>query len=287
MAYDYKILETKRVLLKDLVIGKGQVRKHHVSKDINELADSIRVIGQLHPIVVCDSADQPGKLEILTGQRRFLACKELGQDDILAAILDRPIPEIEAMVISFSENLVKRDPDTADYVDLCNHLYQIYGDVKIIAEKTGLPPSKVREHIKYASLSPELKEMVDKGPGSGGIDQTTAIRIQTALEKTGEVKPDVAVALANKMRSMIPAQRVRVVKEVEIGGVNTVSEIEEVVETVKRGKTYVEFRVRIDQELNKALAKYALQEGIKREDAVQSLITEALGSKGLLEEYEE
>lgn len=286
MPYDYNVLEIKKVPLKDLVLGKGQVRKHHVSTDINELADSIKVIGQLHPIVVCESADQPSRFEILTGQRRYLACKEIGQEDIWAMILDRPVPDIEAKVISFSENLVKRDPDSADYIDLCNYLYNIYGDVKIIAEKTGLPSSKIRQHIKYASLTPELKEMVDKGPGSGGIDLRTAQRIQTALEKTGEVKPDIVAALADKMRSMPGAQKDRVVKEVEISGVETVEEVEGIAEAVKKAKTYVEIRMKLDQETNKALAKYALSEGMKREDAAQSLITDALESMGHLERDE-
>jgi len=83
MPFEYKGLEIKKIPLKDLVMGRGQVRKHHVSKDISELADSIRVVGQLQPIVVCQSLEQSNKFEILTGQRRFLACKELGQDDRL------------------------------------------------------------------------------------------------------------------------------------------------------------------------------------------------------------
>ncbi|MCK5614492.1 ParB/RepB/Spo0J family partition protein [Candidatus Pacearchaeota archaeon] len=287
MPFEYEILEIKKVPLKDLVWGKGQVRKHHVSKDINELADSIRIVGQLQPIVVCQSPDQSNKFEILTGQRRFLACKELGRDDILAVILDRQIPEVEAQIISFTENLVRRNPDDADYIDLCNHLYKIYADVKIIAEKTGLPVSKVRGFIKYASLTPELKEQVDKGKGGGGIDLNMAVRIQTALEKTGEVKPEIAVAIVDKMKGLIPAQRDRVVKEIQTTGVSNVGEIEEITEAVKKGKTYVKFSVSLDQEVNRALSRYALEEGMKREDAAQSLITEALGEKGLLEENEE
>ncbi len=286
MAYDYQIAAVKKVLLKDLVVGKGQVRKHRVSVDINELADSIRMIGQLHPIVVCESADQPGKFEILTGQRRYLACKEIGQEDIWAMVLDRPVPPLEAKVISFSENLVKRDPDSADYVDLCNYLYNIYGDVKSIAEKTGLPPAKVRQHIKYAALTPELKKMVDKGRGSGGLDLRTAERIQTALEKTGDVKPEIIVALAEKMRVMPGAQRDRAVQEVEISGVTTIEEVEEIAEAAKKAKIYVDLRVKLDQATNKALAKYALSEGMKREDAAQSLITDALESMGRLESEE-
>ncbi len=69
------VKEMRKIPLKDLVIGKGQVRKRHVSKDISELAESIKAVGQLNPIVVCPHAEQPGKFEIIIGQRRFLAIK--------------------------------------------------------------------------------------------------------------------------------------------------------------------------------------------------------------------
>jgi len=286
MGFDYKVLAMKKVPLKDLVIGKGQVRKTQVAKEINELADSIRVVGQLQPIVICESSDQKGKFEILTGQRRYLACKEIGQTDIWAMILDRPVLEVEARVISFSENLIKRDPNKADYTDVCNHLYKIYGDVKIIAEKTGLPPNKVREYLKYVSLIPELKALVDKGPGAGGVDQNTALRIQKALETTGEVNPEIAVTLANKMKGLIGPQQQKVVEQIEAGGVSSSAEAEEIAEAAKKGKSYIMLKVRLAESLNKALNKYAKQEGMEREDAAQSLITEALDGRGLLEDEE-
>lgn len=286
MAYDYEVLVVKRVPLKDLSLGKGQVRKTQVGKDISELADSIRVVGQLQPIVICESSVQPGKFEILTGQRRYLACKEIGQEDIWAMILDRPIPEIEARVISFTENLIKRDPNKADYTDICNYLYKIYGNVKIIAEKTGLPPNKVREYLKYTSLCPELKEMVDKGPGAGGVDQSTALRVQKALEKTGEVDPKIAVALAQQMKGMIGAQQQKVVDQVETGGVTTLEEAKEIAEAAKKGKSSVKLTVQLGESQNKALNKYAKQEGMRREDAAESLITEALEGMGLLGDEE-
>ena len=283
MAFEYKVLGVKKVPLADLVIGKGQVRKTQVSKEISELADSIRVVGQLQPIVVCPSGELPGKYEILTGQRRYLACNEIGQNDIWAMILDHPIPEIEAKVISFSENLIKRDPNKADYVDICNYLYKIYADIKIISEKTGLPSSKVREYLKYVSLIPELKEMVDKGSGVGGIDQNTALRVQKALEKSGEVNPEVAVALAKQMKGMIPAQQQKVVEQVEEEGVSNPAEAVAIADSAKKAKIYTEFKVRLAESQSKALNKYAKQEGMEREDAAQTLIIEALDDKGLLE----
>ena len=94
-----KIVEIKEIPLKTLIIGKGQVRVRDVGKDIDELADSIKKQGLLQPIVVCES-DEPGKYEILTGQRRFLAHKVLQLEKITACILDEKVDEIEAKLIS-------------------------------------------------------------------------------------------------------------------------------------------------------------------------------------------
>ena len=82
-----------------LEIGKGQVRLRDVGKDIDELAASIAKVGLLEPIVVAPGS-APGKFEIITGQRRFLAHKKLGAETIMAAVLDTAVDETEAKVIS-------------------------------------------------------------------------------------------------------------------------------------------------------------------------------------------
>ena len=122
------IIEIKEIPLDALVIGKGQVRVRDVGKGIDELASSIKKLGLLQPIVVCDS-DEPGKYEILTGQRRFLAHKELHKDTITACILDEKVDEAEAKILSVTENLVRRDPNSKDYIDACTWLYRKYGSI--------------------------------------------------------------------------------------------------------------------------------------------------------------
>lgn len=282
MPFDYEILDVKKVPLKDLVIGKGQARKTHVDRELNELADSINKIGQIHPIVVCESSTIPGKFEILTGQRRYLACKELGKEDIWATILDRPVPEDEARVISFAENLIKTDLPKQDIIDVCTYLWKMYGDEKIIAAKTGLPPEKVRENVKYISLHQELRELVD----TGTVEMKTALRAQKAMEAVGEVDPDAVVPLAKKLQGCIGTQQAKVVKEVASGAATTIEEIDEVIQSVKKGPTLLDLRIKLFPEQDKALKNYAKEEGMKREDAAQSLIMESLSSKGFLEEFE-
>jgi len=283
MAYDYKILTVKPLPLKDLVIGKGQARKTHVSRELAELADSIQKIGQLHPIVVCESNTMPGKYEILTGQRRYLACQELGKEEIWATILDRSIPEEEAKVISFAENIIKTDLPKEDIVDMCTYLWKIYGDHKIIATKTGLPPEKVRENVKYISLIPALKELVD----SGAVEQNTALRAQKALEAVGEVDPNVASPLAKKLQGCIGTVQTKVVQQVASGAVATAEEIDELIDVIKNGPTLVDLKLKMFPEQDKALVRYAKGEGMKREDAAHSLLMDSLVIKGFLEEPEE
>src|SRR6516225_8742469 len=119
-----RIREVKEIPLADLEIGKGQVRLRDVGKDIDELADSIRKVGLLEPIVVCP-ADTPGKYEIITGQRRFLAHRELKASTILAAILDDKVSEADAKVLSVTENLVRRELNSKDLIDACVPLQEI------------------------------------------------------------------------------------------------------------------------------------------------------------------
>ena len=95
------IVEIKEIPLDDLVIGKGQVRVRDVGKEINELADSIAKIGLLEPIVVCET-EESGKYEILTGQRRFLAHKQLQLEKIKCCVLDGKVDETDAKIISIT-----------------------------------------------------------------------------------------------------------------------------------------------------------------------------------------
>ena len=108
--------------LDKLVIGKSQVRISQVGKGIAELAASIAKQGLLEPITVVASEDQPGKYEIIAGQRRFLAHKELNRDTIRAVVRDEKVSETDKKVISLTENMLREDPPAADYILACTEL---------------------------------------------------------------------------------------------------------------------------------------------------------------------
>jgi len=267
-----KIVEIKEIPLKSLIIGKGQVRVRDVGKDIDELADSIKKQGLLQPIVVCES-DDPGKYEILTGQRRFLAHKVLQLEKITACILDEKVDEIEAKLISVTENLVRRDPNSKDYIDACTWLYRKYGSMKAVAEELGIHVDKVSRYVKYDRLKPEIRKLVD----DEGIDIKTALKAQDAASVTGEYDSEEAVKLAKEMDKMSGAQQTRIAKRLKD---EPSADVDDVIEAAKTGERVTQVVVTLGAEMHTSLKQFAKDEGTNMDEAARSLIEEGLSGKG-------
>ena len=262
------IIESKEIPLGDLTIGLGQVRTRDVSKEMDELADSIAQVGLLEPIVVCPTVDE-GKYEIITGQRRFLAHQKLGKDTIWAAILSEHVDEMTAKVLSVTENLVRRDLHPSDLIDVCTYLYKRYGSLKAVCDETGLAYPKVSQYVKYDQLIPELKGMVDDGE----VKLDTALRAQRAAQVSGKSDPEEARQFALEMEPMSGAQRSAIVKARENAPDRSV---DDVIEEAKAGGKVTQMVVTLSTEVHSALRQYAHSQGTNVDDAAGMLIREAL-----------
>lgn len=72
----------------DIVPNAHQPRSVFVPEDLAELVHSVREFGVLQPIVVRPHNDLPGKYELVMGERRLRATKEVGLGSIPAVIKD-------------------------------------------------------------------------------------------------------------------------------------------------------------------------------------------------------
>jgi ParB family chromosome partitioning protein len=264
------------IALDDLVISLGQVRVRDVGKEIDELAASIQKMGLLEPIVVCP-AEKEGKFEILTGQRRFLAHKQLKLKTIRATVKSVRVDEAQAKALSLTENLVRRDLHTRDLIDACTSLYKKYGTLAAVVEETGLPYPKVSLYVKYDRLGTELRELVDDGQ----VDLKTALRAHDAASVSGAYVPDEAIRYAKEMSSMSGAQQARIVKK---RSEDPEASADDIIESAKTGDKVVQVLVTLGQQAHASLQAYAKAEGTTQDDAAADLITESLSGKGYLEE---
>jgi ParB family transcriptional regulator, chromosome partitioning protein len=269
--------EVKELPLDQLVIGKTQVRTREVGREIEELAESIRKVGLLEPIVVGPSAAKPGMYEIITGQRRFLAHQEIGASSILAAVLDETVSETEAKVLSLTENLLRRDLNNRDLIDACTALYKKYGSIQDVVKETGLPYNKVSEYVRYDRLVPEVRALVD----AGQVRIKDALRAQDAASAaSGQPDRELAVRLATEMSTMSGAQQERLLKDRKE---NPKRSIDEVIEEQKTSKKVVQIVVTLSATLQERLQAFAKEEATTQDDAARSLIEEGLTLKGFSE----
>ena len=266
-----KIREFKDIPLGDLEISKSQVRVNDNNMDIDELADSINKVGLLEPIVVAPPGPS-GKYEIILGQRRFLAHRVLKLETIKAGILSERVEAIEAKVLSVTENLVRRDLNRKDLIDVCTYLFKQYTSMRAVAMETGLPYDKVRRYVKYDRLIPELKTIVD----GGEADVQTALRAQDALSTEGEPNSQEAVKLAKEMSQMSGAQQTRIQKELA----DSTASVDEVIEQAKGGGKVTQIIVTLGQQVHRSLGQFAKEEGSNIDEAAAQLIENGLSLNG-------
>ena len=266
----------QQIPLADLTIGLGQVRNRDVAKGITELADSIGKVGLLEPIVVSLN-EESGKYEIITGQRRFLAHQELNKDTIWSAVLDQPVDEITAKVLSVTENLVRQDLHSRDLIDVCTYLYKQYGTIKAVCEETGLSYDDVRKYVRYDQLVPELRKLVD----TQEVKIDTALRAQEAASVTGTTNKAEAVQFAREMSTMSGVQQSAIVKE---RASDPTRSADDIIEQAKSGAKLTQIVVTLTSEIHSALGQYAESEGTNLNDAAGMLIKDGLYVNEFLED---
>ncbi|AVH72769.1 ParB/RepB/Spo0J family partition protein [Nostoc sp. 'Lobaria pulmonaria (5183) cyanobiont'] len=263
----------KEIPLDQIDIGLSQVRTSDIDQGIQELAASIEKIGLLEPIVVSPKAEE--RYEVVTGQRRFLAHQYLGHETIRATILAEPVePEI-AKAISLTENMVRQNLSTKDYIDACTELYRKYGSIKKISDTLGLPYYKVSQYVKYEQLIEPLKEKVESG-----LKLDVALRAQKAATDSSskEVNKEAAIIYAEEMQKMSGLQQ-RQIEKVAIQEPSVPPK--EVIQRSRR-QQQMNLRVVVGDKLYDALNQFTQDEEIDQNNAVITLLEAALSERGYL-----
>lgn len=181
-------------------LGGTNVRRREITAGLDELADSIRELGQQQPIIV-----QPDKeaYEVLVGQRRYLALKKLNAPTILALVPSRPYDREEAVIVSLAENVHRQDLEPGDKADAIAYLYERYKSQAEVARRLGISQGTVRRWLGFHSVPPELREMVNQDK----ISRLVATRIAEHI-----TDPDRAVEMARYLAEKQPPteQRTRI-----------------------------------------------------------------------------
>lgn len=143
--------------------------------NIAELMDSIKSKGILEPILVRSKGN---RFEIIAGERRFIASKNLGLKEI--PCIEMEVEENEAMEIALIENLQRKDLDLFEEADGLQSLINLYAyNHQQVSEKIGKARSTITEILTIAKIPHSVRDIIKS---SGVFSRSTIIEI--AKQKT-------------------------------------------------------------------------------------------------------
>ena len=142
--------------------GQYQPRKSMNPEALADLADSIRMQGVVQPILVRPLAGQPGKYEIIAGERRWRAAQMAGLQDIPALV--RAVPDRTAACIALIENIQREDLNPLEEAQTFSRLLEEFGMThEAVAEAVGRSRPTVTNLLRLLELHPEVQDLLRSG----------------------------------------------------------------------------------------------------------------------------
>lgn len=139
----------------------GNDRTQFAVSELEELAESIRSVGQLAPLVVRKRAR--GGFELVAGERRLRAVRDvLGRDTVRATVAD--LDDGAAWDAMLDENLYRSDLDPVDEARAMRRRGDELGwSVSQIAKRWKKSANYVTDRLALLELDPGLQDLVRRG----------------------------------------------------------------------------------------------------------------------------
>jgi len=144
-----------------------QPRRQFIEGDINELADSIRQVGILQPILVRPDPGFAGDYQIVAGERRWRAAQMAGLKTV--PILVRELDDLAVLEIGIIENVQRADLNPVEEALGYRALIERFGRTQeAVAQTVGKSRSHVANALRLLSLPDEVQALLLTGALSAG-----------------------------------------------------------------------------------------------------------------------
>ncbi|MHB8917509.1 MAG: ParB/RepB/Spo0J family partition protein [Desulfocucumaceae bacterium] len=147
----------REITVNDVVPNPRQPRQVVNPEKLSELAGSISEHGVVQPIVVRPLED--GRYELIAGERRWRACRELGMQKIPAVI--REYGDLEAAAVALIENVQRENLNPLEEARAYRILMEDFGlTQEDVSKRVGKSRPFVGNMVRLLSLPGEIQQMV-------------------------------------------------------------------------------------------------------------------------------
>ena len=159
--------QRNKIPIADLQRNKYQPRTIFDQEKLSELSQSIKENGVIQPIAVRPNKYDPGKYEIVAGERRWLAAQKAGLNEVPVMVLD--IDDQKSLEIAIVENVQRQDLNIIEEAKGYQRLIKEFGYGH---EKISKFMSKSRSHIsntlRLLTLPEDIIGLIEEGKLTAG-----------------------------------------------------------------------------------------------------------------------
>jgi ParB family chromosome partitioning protein len=150
-----------------ITVNPRQPREHFDEQALQELAESISIVGLLQPIVVRKAASDEHDYELIMGERRWRASKMAGLDVIPAIVRDTG--DNDLLRDALMENLHRQQLNPLEEAAAYQQLLQDFGAThEQLAGRIGRSRPHITNTLRLLNLPPAVQRRVAAGVLSAG-----------------------------------------------------------------------------------------------------------------------
>tara|TARA_A100001037_G_C15070827_1_gene599345 strand:- start:111 stop:947 length:837 start_codon:yes stop_codon:yes gene_type:complete len=159
--------QLNRIAIADLQRNKYQPRIIFDEEKLNELSSSIKENGIIQPIAVRPNKYEPGKFEIVAGERRWIAAQKAGLNDVPVVVLD--IGDQKSLEIAIVENVQRQDLNIIEEARGYQRLIKEFGyDHQKISKFMSKSRSHISNTLRLLSLPNDIIGLIEEGKLTAG-----------------------------------------------------------------------------------------------------------------------
>jgi ParB family transcriptional regulator, chromosome partitioning protein len=150
---------TGDIAINDLIPNPYQPRKTFEPGKLKELINSIRESGVIQPLIVRKAGE---KYEIVAGERRWRAAKEVGLTFVPAVV--RKYDDATMMEVALIENMQRSDLNPMEEAEGLRNMMDKLGITQAeVAKKMGMSKPAVSNSLRLLNLPDSIRKFVEKG----------------------------------------------------------------------------------------------------------------------------
>jgi ParB family chromosome partitioning protein len=143
-----------------------QPRNHFGEESLAALADSIREVGVLQPVVVRPEGDA---YVLIVGERRCRAARIAGLDEVPAIVRSGDIDETSSLTEALIENVQREDLSPLEEAAGYQQLLEDFGLThESVAQRVGKSRSSITNTLRLLQLPAAIQGMVGRGELAAG-----------------------------------------------------------------------------------------------------------------------